>query len=277
MTHPEIFDRNIDTWQQEQKEPWMGLRYRLELINMQGYLDKDQLNILDAGGGNGVLAVVLAEAGHRVTIVDYSAEMLTAAQVKIAEHQLQNRVNLVQAELLQIPALFPPEAFDLVLCHNVIQYLSNVSEALVALRASLRQAGILSLVTVNKYAEVYKAAFREKDLLRAETQLTAEGTVATLFDHPIRYFTDQELVTTMSQLGFQDVALYGVRCINDWLPNAPKYQPAYMAQLEALEEKLAQTYPYYLMARFYQVLGRKSGDSLPYPGYQGSPGGVNPG
>jgi S-adenosylmethionine-dependent methyltransferase len=257
MTDSEIFNQNIDLWQQEQQEPWMALRYRLELGNILGYAGEGKLEILDAGGGNGVLALALVQAGHRVTIVDYSAEMLGAARVKIGAVGLQDEINLHQADLHEIPTLFLDKAFDLVLCHNVIQYVSDPMAALSAVQAPLRDTGILSIVTVNKYAEVYKAAFREKDLLRAKEQLTADNTVATLFDHSIQYFTPEDLHTMMLALGYRNIAFFGVRCINDWLPNAPKYNPEYMASLEALEIDLSQKFPYYLLARFFQLIGRK--------------------
>ena len=258
MTNPEIFNRNIETWEQEQKEPWMDLRYRLELGNLEGYIGAKKLTVLDAGGGNGVLAIALAEAGHDVTIVDFSSEMLAAAQARLGSHHYQGKVDLIQADIGDIPGLFSADTFDVVLCHNVIQYTSDAYAALRAVQAPLRTNGILSLVSVNKYAEVYKAAFREADLARAEDQLSAEATVATLFDHPMEYFTEQDLKLLFEQSGFYDIDLFGIRCICDWLPNAPKYRPEYMAQLESLEGHLAQKHPYYLLARFFQVVGRKS-------------------
>jgi S-adenosylmethionine-dependent methyltransferase len=238
----------------------MGLRYRIELGNILRYIGDTRLDILDAGGGNGILAMELAEAGHRVTIVDYAKKMLANVGLKITGLSLQGEIALVQADLHEIPALFPSPCFDLVLCHNVIQYVPDTMEALSAVQAPLRDHGVLSLVTVNKYAEVYKVAFREGDLSRAQEQLEADATVATLFDHPINSYSDQDLRVVMQSLGYGAVSVFGVRCICDWLPNAPKYRSEYMAQLEALEIEMAQKFPYYLLARFYHLIGRKGLD-----------------
>jgi len=42
-----------------------------------------------------------------------------------------------------------------------------------------------------------------------------------------------------------------------YLPNEPKYEAEYFKALEQLECRLTDTYPYNLLARFYQVIVRK--------------------
>jgi hypothetical protein len=51
---------------------------------------------------------------------------------------------------------------------------------------------------------------------------------------------------------------YGIRCLCDYLPNEPKYEEQNFNALEQLECKLTDTYPYNLLARFYQVIMRKN-------------------
>ena len=59
----------------EQREKWLYyLRCR--------FPDKapKEISVLDTGTGPGFFAIILAEAGYRVTAVDYTAEMLKQAQ-----------------------------------------------------------------------------------------------------------------------------------------------------------------------------------------------------
>ena len=251
------FDQHISSWKTEQDQPWMDLRYRLEYQNICRHIDAQALTILDAGGGNAANAIQFAQKGHHVTVVDSSPAMLADGLSSAQESGVVERIKFIQADLSELPKLFPDPRVDLVLCHNVIQYLDDPDQTLRALVHLLRSGGFLSLVTVNGYAEVYKAAFRELDLEKAAIQLNAEETHATVFDVSMRRFSDEAVIELVKTAGCNLLGLYGVRSLCDWLPNEPKYNPEFFARLEELEFKLADRYPYYLLARFYQAIGQK--------------------
>jgi len=251
------FDVHLSSWKAEQDQPWMNLRYRLEYRNIRRYVGEHELSALDAGGGNAASAIQFAREGHLVTVVDSSEAMLTDGREAAQKAGLDERMKFHQAELVDLPTLFPEPSFDLVLCHNVIQYVEEVDRNLRALVQSLHSNGILSLMTINGYYEVYKVAFRELDLEKAIFQLDTDKTRATLFDVSMRSFSETELIEMLERAGCITLGLYGVRCLCDWLPNEPKYNPEFLRKLEELEYRLADRYPYYLLARFYQVIGRK--------------------
>jgi hypothetical protein len=50
---------------------------------------------------------------------------------------------------------------------------------------------------------------------------------------------------------------YGVLCLCAYLPNEPKFEEVYYRALEKLECELTDTYPYNLLARFYQLIVQK--------------------
>ncbi len=60
------------------------------------------LDVVDAGGGTGGFAVPLAEAGHRVTVVDPSPDSLAALARRVAERGLEGRVTGVQGDLSEL-------------------------------------------------------------------------------------------------------------------------------------------------------------------------------
>lgn len=251
------FDDNISTWKEEQSQPWMGLRYAIEQANIQQHIGKQQLRILDAGGGNGLHAIAFARQGHHVSLVDFSAEMLADGRRVAEENGVADRIEFHHTDINHIPGLFPEPAFDLVLCHNVIQYVDDVDVALRAVCRPLRANGFISLVTPNSYSEVYKAAIRQLDLERAQAQLYADQASSTIFGIPLTGFTDVELFEFLNAVGCTPLGRYGIRCLCDWLPNEPKSNQAFMAQLEKLELAMTSSYPYYLLARYIQVIARK--------------------
>ena len=57
-----------------QKESWLKL-----LVSEFPEIPKEEIKILDVGTGPGFFSVILAEAGYRVTAVDYTIEMLEKA------------------------------------------------------------------------------------------------------------------------------------------------------------------------------------------------------
>ena len=62
----------------------------------------------------------------------------------------------------------------------------------------------------------------------------------------------------LEHAGLIHEANYGIRCMIDyWGDNEQKCDPAIFQQLEALEFALTDRHPYKLLARHFQVIGRK--------------------
>jgi SAM-dependent methyltransferase len=87
------------------------------------------LDVLDAGGGTGGFAVPLAEAGHRVVVVDPSPDSLAALQRRAAERGLGERVVGLQGDLAELPTLVPAGSVDLLLCHSVLEVVDDPAES----------------------------------------------------------------------------------------------------------------------------------------------------
>src|SRR6266705_408777 len=75
------------------------------------------LVVLDVGGGTGGFAVPLAEAGHRVTVVDASPDALAALTRRAAEAGVADRISARQGDGDRLAELVAPGSVDLILCH----------------------------------------------------------------------------------------------------------------------------------------------------------------
>ena len=98
--------------------------------------------ILDVGCGTGSLAVLLAQAGHEVTGIDTSAQMLALARAKAATAGV--RVDVARADAAAPP--FPPASVDVVLCRHVLWALPDRDAVLASWARLLRPGGRLVLV-----------------------------------------------------------------------------------------------------------------------------------
>ena len=115
-TPPTTFDDRIEQWIKEQSMPWSKLRYKLTHANLAKHLGKEPLRILDAGGGNGLDSIPLAQQGHFIDLVDYSQQMLADAMRRATQANVQDRIAVHQASVQDVAALFPESHFDVVLC-----------------------------------------------------------------------------------------------------------------------------------------------------------------
>src|SRR5690348_13887606 len=114
------------------------------------------LDVVDVGAGTGGLAVSMAQAGHRVTVVDPSPDALAAARWRAAETGVT--LTEVQGEAADLPALVGAATADLVICHNVLEYVDSPSAALAAIAQVLRPGGTVSVLAANTVAAVLQRA-----------------------------------------------------------------------------------------------------------------------
>ncbi len=255
-----VFDNSIDRWIAEGQTPWGQLRVTVTLANLRRHLGPGPLHILDAGGGNGRDSLPLAAEGHHITIVDYSTEMLVDAARNAESAQLQGRVALQQAELHELPSLFPEPCFDLVLCHNVLQYVDDVPALMAALAAPLRPGGLLSIVSVNRYANPTARPSSRATLAAAYDKLDQRDETTVLFGATITQYSVEEIIAMLPDTGCVALQDYGscAACATIGATNARKSDPATFTQLERLELALADRH-YKLLARYFHIVARKEG------------------
>ncbi len=255
-----VFDEKLARWKQEMNFPWARLKYKLTQANLARHLGTNHpLRILDAGGGNGLDSLPFAAQGHFVEIVDYSQEMLADALVQAREAKAQKNVHVHQSDLRYLPQIFPEAQFDLVLCHNVLQYLEDIPTLLRNLVKVLKPGGLISIISVNRYSNPYQSAFFGDNLVEALVQLETRTATAKIFEASVTSYCAAEISAGLEEQGLIIENDYGLRCLCDyWGDNQRKLDPAIFEQLEKLEFTLTDRHPYKLLARYFQVIARKT-------------------
>jgi S-adenosylmethionine-dependent methyltransferase len=184
--------------------------------------------------------------------------MLDDAAQRIKQANLQDRVTVHQANVQEVDRLFPASRFDVVLCHNVLQYIEDVPMLLNSLAQLLKAGGLLSLISINRYSQSYHAAFIRGDLAEALAQVDGRQQRAYIFDTVMTNYSVEEMSDLLNGAGFQVEQDYGLRCLYDyWGDNERKFDPIIAEQLEQLEFALMDRYPYKLLARYYHIIARK--------------------
>jgi S-adenosylmethionine-dependent methyltransferase len=235
------------------------LRSDLAFANLQDFLPLQadrSLCALDVGCGTGATAIRLARRGIHVTMLDSSPAMLDIAQRAAREAAVMEKIALKHGDASQLANLFHDAAFDVILCHNVLEYLEDPVAVLRGVALCLRgSSAILSVLVRNRAGEVFKAAIQTGDLLVAENNLTAEWGQESLYGGRVRLFTPQSLRAMLKAASLALIAERGVRILADYLPSRISRSTEYERILE-LERKLGNRPEYAAVARYTQCFTR---------------------
>ena len=184
------FQSGADKYAAYLETPEGRLRYDLAFANLQEFLPLPQirpsLRALDLGCGTGAAAVRLARLGMRITLLDSAPAMLDIAERAVREAGVDEKIELTQGDAAEVANLFPAGSFDIILCHNLLEYVDDpnavLSTAAQVLRSDSTGIGILSVLVRNRAGEVLKAGIEAGDLGAAERNLTAVCGYESLFN-----------------------------------------------------------------------------------------------
>ena len=130
---------------------------------------KEELKILDIGTGRGFFPVILAEAGYKVTAVDYTQEMLDTAKKNAGELCEKIVFHKMDAQSLQ----FEDNTFDVILSRNLTWNLKDPKGAYREWHRVLKPGGKLLNFDANWYAYLYDDKLKlgyEQDRQRAKEE-----------------------------------------------------------------------------------------------------------
>ena len=236
------------------------LRADLTFANLQDFLPTtpgvDSLRALDVGGGTGAASVRLARLGIDVTLLDSSAAMLDLAKRTIAKAGLSDKIKVKHGNADQLADILQPKSFDIILFHNVLEYVDDpVAVLRGAVRVTRESSGILSILVRNQAGEVLKAALQAGDLAAAEHNLTADWGQESLYGGKVRLFTSEALEAALRDASLTLSARRGVRVIADYLPERISRSAEY-ERIFALERQLGKRAEFFGVARYLQCLAR---------------------
>jgi SAM-dependent methyltransferase len=241
---------------------WLGALGRLRDVVRQEVL-RSQLaglpqlrrppaRVLDVGCGQGTQALHLARAGHAVTGIDASAELLAAFEGALAGEpaDVAARVRLIRGAGENAPDLVTG-AFDLVLCHGVLMYLGDITPMLTALSQVTDADGAISLLVRNGLALSMRdglcgnwpaalSAFDSKDYVNR-------------LGLPARAHAPADTDQVLGPLGWQRQEWFGVRVFTDHR-DEPAPGPEALAELLAAEREAGSRDPYRRVAALLHLV-----------------------
>ena len=208
--------------------------------------DMEGKKILDFGSGEGITANHLAEKND-VTAIEPSKEMLSNAWKDYEYTQIVGDVNALSA--------FKNETFDMIICHNVLEYIDDKAAVIKALARVLKKDGIISIVKHNRAGRVMQMAVLLDDFEKANEILDGKDSTASKFG-TIRYYEDNDITKWEPQITISDIL--GIRTFWDLQQNQQKHgDEAWQEKMLQLELRVSQMREYKNIAFFHHLLLKK--------------------
>lgn len=219
--------------------PWGKIFYELTWHN----LEFEGKKVLDFGSGFGLTANHLAKA-NEVVAVEPNEEML---EYRICENEYEQIVGSV--ENLKT---FPDNSFDVIVCHNVLEYMNNREEVLAEFRRLLKADGIISIMKHNKAGKIMQKVVFEYNVEEA-LKLFENENVASVNFGTIDEYDDCDLETyAKGQLKIDQV--YGVRMFYALQRNELKTGEDWLKNMFEIECKAEQIPEFRDIAFFHHVI-----------------------
>jgi len=219
--------------------------------------------VLDAGGGQGQFSLPLAAAGHDLTLCDLSSGMLALARTAAAQAAIAN-VTFRHAAIQELASecgdgrIAP---FDLVICHSVLEWVTDQPGLIAALAQLLRPGGVLSLTFYNRHGLVMKNLLRGRrpPILDGSFTPSAGSLTPTRPLDPqdvLRWLDCAPLQPPPQPTSWELLHRSGIRVFHDLLltPEGRAMDPE---QLVALELELSLQEPFLSLGRYQHILARK--------------------
>lgn len=149
----------IEYWYDEEYDEWERLeRHKIEFDITKRYLDeylnRENLEVFDIGGGPGRYSLYLAEKGHKVSLLDLSKRNIEVAKEKSAEKDILLE-DYIHGNALELNKY--KQKYDVILLMGPLYHLTKESERKLAVEGALRllkPSGTIVASFISNYAPI---------------------------------------------------------------------------------------------------------------------------
>jgi len=225
----------ITSWELLQKKmTWEQLKYM------------HNKRILDFGSGNGMTADHFA-IDNVVIAIEPDEKMLRGRFT-------ENEYMQIKGDMKELKN-FNDESFDVILCHNVFEYVYEREEIIKEFSRILKKNGYLSVLKHNKAGRVMQMVVLLNNFEHANELLVGENGHAQQFGI-INYYEDTEIMEWSDK--FELVKILGMRTFWDLQQNQEiQKDKTWQEQMLEMELRVSELEEYKSIASFHHVILRK--------------------
>ena len=204
---------DIQQYKQMLEQPWGKIQYEITFAQLAHLKNK---KILDFGSGIGIVSKFLAE-NNEVIAIEPEKELLFA----YSNHTYEK----ILGSLEQVEK-FESESFDIVLCHNVLEYIEEINREkyLSEFKRVLKRDGKLSIIKHNQVGKIMQAVVFSNDIDQALDLLKGNEFKSVSFNSGTTYTIDELLEMSKMKLEkyqairtFYSLQMNEVKTKDNWL------------------------------------------------------------
>ncbi len=177
-----------------------------------------ELDILDVGSGLGEVALRFAALGQKVTMLEPQACLLETAEER-ARQQLPDRTGYMRFLNERIENLEQciDDEFDVVICHETIEYVDDPLRAFNVITRVLKPRGTLSLAFLNRYGLIMERVIVEGNINDAMETFEVDDFDTQLHHGRGRLYSDAEMKSLLEPLGYNIDGQYGLLVFSEFI------------------------------------------------------------
>ena len=227
------FDK-LKTWEQLQKK-----------LTWEQLGEFEGKTILEFGCGNGIMGAHYADR-NSVTAIEPDEQVL-------ADNPYEN-VKQICGDYKKL-ADFENESFDVILCHNVLEYAEERPDILKEFQRLIKPNGMISILKHNRPGRVMQMAVLLNNFEHVHELLDGHPGISPQYGE-IRYYEDEELLQWASELKIKKVL--GMRTFWD-LQQSQEIQSDvnWQKQMMQLEQRVSEIDVYRNIAFFHHIILKK--------------------
>lgn len=233
---------NVQGYYEYMKMPWGKLFYELAWHNIECHGKK----ILDFGSGFGYTANHFAK-NNEVIAVEPNEEMIKNRFLENDYQQINGDINVLKQ--------MPSKSFDVIICHNVLEYIDEREELLLEFSRLLNTDGFISIIKHNKAGKIMQKVVFEYNVDEAMKLLDNENVDSVNFG-TINEYDDYELEEySQKKLKIEDI--YGLRIFFALQRNEFKTSEEWFVNMYNLECKAENIPEFRDIAFFHHIILRQ--------------------
>ena len=220
---------DIQQYKQMLEQPWGKIQYVITFAQLEHIKGK---KFLDFGSGFGLVSQFLAQ-NNEVVAIEPQEEMLFAYS--------NHRYEKILGSLEQVEK-FESESFDIVLCHNVLEYIDENCRVnyLSELKRVLKRDGKLSIIKHNQVGKIMQAVVFSNDVDQALDLLNGNEFRSVSFSQGTTYTIDELL--EMSKMKLENYQ--AIRTFYSLQMNEVKTKDNWLEKMTEMELAVCDLYPY---------------------------------
>ena len=230
-----IDDKDVTRWELLQKKmTWEQLKY------------VHNKRVLDFGSGSGMTANHFA-IDNEVIAIEPNEKMLQ-------DRFTENAYTQIKGDMKDLKN-FEDESFDVILCHNVFEYVVEREEIIKEFSRILKRNGYLSVLKHNRAGRVMQMVVLLNNFEHANELLSGKNGHAQQFGI-INYYEDAEILKWSDK--FELEKILGMRVFWDLQQNQEiQKDKTWQEQMLKMELKVSELDEYKAIASFHHVILRK--------------------